>query len=309
MKRKQSVLITGGAGFIGSHLVDAYFKAGYTVTVVDSLLTGNTDNLPAGVTFYKVDVGDYLALEKVFIKEQPDYVNHHAAHVSLTESVLDPSFDAEVNILGSINVFKLATIHSVKKLVFASSGGALYSQGELPFSENSTVLPVSPYGVAKRSAELYLEYFSNQQGLPYTVLRYSNVYGPRQALSKETGVIAIFCQQLLAGDQITIYGDGSNTRDYIYVQDVAHANVLATLSPANTVFNVGTGVQTSVNELYTQLATLAGSAKKPKYATLPYQEQAQTALLSIKIQKELNWQPKYTLMQGLKETYQWYQNN
>ncbi len=253
------VLVTGGAGFIGSHLVDAYLQRGWKVSVVDDLSTGNLENLDPRVTFYEADIRDF-PIDEI----RPDVINHHAAQMDVRRSVADPEFDAQVNILGSIHLLQNAVELGVKRFIFASSGGAIYGEPRFaPQTEEHPTAPLSPYGCAKLAVEQYMNYFREVHGLSTVALRYGNVYGPRQNAKGEAGVIAIFIGRLLRGETATINGDGEQTRDYVYVRDVVEANMAVTESAGRGPFNVGTGIETTVNQIAAMIGVRAehGPAK------------------------------------------------
>ncbi len=244
------ILITGGAGFIGSHITDAAIDAGMEVVIIDNLFTGKKENLNPCAKFYLADIR-HKDIADIFADEKPDVVCHHAAQVSVRNSVEDPCLDAEINVVGSINVIDNCKKFGVKKIVFASSGGAIYGEQEkFPAPEDHPARPDSPYGAAKLSVEHYLYIYKKVFGLKYIALRYSNVYGPRQDPHGEAGVVAIFTGKMLSGQTPFINGDGGQTRDYVYVKDVVQANMLAFQSDAEGPFNVGTGIETDVNRLY-----------------------------------------------------------
>jgi UDP-glucose 4-epimerase len=251
------ILVTGGAGFIGSHIVDAYLQEGHQVVVVDNLSTGKKSNLNQAAVFYPIDICSWKELELVFQKHAFEVVNHHAAQINLRRSMDEPVFDAEVNIIGSLNLFELCRKYGVKKFIFASSGGAIYGiPKQIPVDEKAPTKPLSPYGIAKLSVEQYLEYYFQVWDLERIILRYGNVYGPRQDPQGEAGVISIFCNNILKGDPCIVFGDGSKTRDYVSVHDIASANLLALNSSAN-IYNLGTGLETSVNQLIDLLQKVA----------------------------------------------------
>ncbi|NQV13058.1 MAG: SDR family oxidoreductase [Parcubacteria group bacterium] len=305
------VIVTGGAGFIGSHIVDNLIAKDYQVVVIDNLVTGKKENLNPAAKFYQEDIRKKEAVAKIFAAEKPDLVCHQAAHASVIKSTEDPQYDAEVNILGSLNVLQACLQTKIKKVVFASTGGALYGDtDERPTPETHTTKPISPYGVAKLSIEQYLHYFHQIHKLPYVVLRYANVYGPRQDPHGEAGVVAIFSQKMIADEQPVINGDGKQTRDYVYVKDVVEANAKALESDLdNTTFNIGTGQETSVNELFVELAKAAGKQVEEKHGPAKPGEQKTSALDCQKIKQQLNWQPTVDLAEGLRETINWFQEN
>ena len=250
------ILVTGGAGFIGSHIVDSLLREGHAVAVIDDLSSGSRDNLPAGVPLHVVDIVDPAAVARAFAAEQPDAVCHQAAQMSVSRSVREPLFDAQVNCIGLINVLDSAVRTGCQRFVFASSGGVLYGDVTTPAPETTPANPVSPYGITKWVGERYLAFYAAEHGLSAVALRYSNVYGPRQNPHGEAGVVAIFCKKLLAGEPATINGDGHYVRDYVYGPDVARANVLALAAAASrcgpgtlTSLNIGTGLGTDVVDL------------------------------------------------------------
>jgi UDP-glucose 4-epimerase len=300
------ILFTGGAGFIGSNVVDALVKDGHEVTVLDNLSTGKEENINPEVKFYNVDLLDMESLELVFREFKPDVVNHHAAQIDVRKSVEDPAFDAETNIIGSINLFELSINAGVSRIIFSSTGGALYGELEkLPASEDTSIEPLSPYGVAKYCAENYLNYFKRLYGIERVILRYANVYGPRQDPLGEAGVVAIFTGKILKGEKPVIYGDGTQTRDYIYVEDVVKANVLA-LEGKEGIYNIGTGKETSVNELIEVFSKVLGREIKSEYAPPRKGEVHRISLGADMAKKELGFVPKYSLEEGLKKTIEWY---
>lgn len=301
-----TVLVTGGAGFIGSHVVDAYLEAGFSVAVVDNLATGNRKNLNPRARFYEVDIRDRKALHEVFVRERPQFVNHHAAQINLRFSVDDPLYDASVNILGTLNVLELSREFGVERVIFASTGGALYGEvKELPVSEECTPFPLSPYGVAKYAAECYLRYYEAVWGIPYVALRYGNVYGPRQDPKGEAGVIAIFSERILRGEPCVVFGDGTKTRDYVFVADVARANLLALSAPPGA-YNIGTGKETSVLELLTLFERVAGRKIEVVFAPERKGEISRIALSAEKAREVLSWEPRVSLEEGLARTFLWF---
>lgn len=301
-----TVLVTGGAGFIGSHVVDTYLEAGFSVAVVDNLVTGNRKNLNPQARFYEVDICDRRALREVFARERPQFVNHHAAQINLRHSVDDPLYDASVNILGTLNVLELSREFGVEKVIFASTGGALYGEvEELPVSEERTPTPLSPYGVAKYAAECYLRYYEAVWEIPYVALRYGNVYGPRQDPKGEAGVIAIFSERILRGEPCVVFGDGTKTRDYVFVADVARANLLALSAPPGA-YNIGTGKETSVLELLALFAKVAGREIEVVFAPERKGEISRIALSAEKAKRVLSWEPQTSLEEGLAQTFLWF---
>ncbi len=300
------ILVTGGAGFIGSNVVDALVKDGHEVTVLDNLSTGKEENINPEVKFYNIDLLDLESLELVFREFKPDVVNHHAAQIDVRKSVEDPAFDAETNVIGSVNIFELAVNYGVRRIILSSTGGALYGElTKLPASENSSIEPLSPYGVSKYCVENYLNYFKHLYGLERVILRYSNVYGPRQDPLGEAGVVAIFTGKILKGENPVIYGDGTQTRDYLYVDDVVRANLLAMDGKEGT-YNIGTGIETSVNELLGIFAGLLSKEVNPQYSQARKGEVHRISLDGERARKELGFAPKYSLEEGLKKTIEWY---
>ena len=297
------VLVTGGAGFIGSHVVDSLISAGYEVVVVDDLSTGNLANLNPAATFYQVDIRS-PQLAEVFEKERPAYVDHHAAQMDVRRSIADPLFDAEVNVIGSINLIECCRRYGVKRLIYISTGGAVYGEPEyLPCDEAHPVNPICPYGASKHTVEHYLYMYQQNYGLDYIVLRYPNVYGPRQDPHGEAGVVAIFTGQMLAGGQVVINGDGEQQRDFVYVEDCAQANLMAMTSQnANQIYNLGYGQGTTVNEIFTTLKNITGYQLAATHGAAKVGETRQIYLDATKAQKELGWKPTVDLEEGLQRT-------
>jgi UDP-glucose 4-epimerase len=303
------VLVSGGAGFIGSHIVDALIKDGNDAVVIDNLSTGKKENLNPKARFYKVDIKD-KKVEDIFKKEKPDYVCHQAAHIDLRASVKDPIFDAENNIIGSLNILENCVKYGVKKVVFASTGGAIYGDANIiPTQESYPAYPVSPYGVSKLSVENYLHYYFKIFKLPYAALRYANVYGPRQDSKGEAGVIAIFTEKMLIGGEPLIFGNGRQTRDYIFAGDVARANILALKNKKIGCYNVGTGVETSVNQIFRNLVKLTKADVKEKHVEAAKGEQKRSCLDASKIKKDFGWKVGTNLEDGLKITVEWFKNH
>jgi UDP-glucose 4-epimerase len=301
------ILVTGGAGFIASNIVDAYIAAGHEVAVADNLTTGKKENLNPKAEFFPVDIRD-PRLAEVINEFAPDIINHHAAQIDVRKSVSDPVFNAEVNELGTLNLLNAAVQSKVGKIIFASTGGALYGEvaEKSGAAEAHAMEPISPYAITKRSVEMYLYAYWKLNGLKFTVLRYGNVFGPRQDPLGEAGVIAIFCGKMRQGEAPTIYGDGKQLRDYVYVSDVADANLLALTQGENEFFNVGTGVGTSVNELFAVLKELMGFKKDVVYAPARAGELFRSVLNCGKAKKGLGWTAKVEVKAGLKRTLDWY---
>jgi UDP-glucose 4-epimerase len=305
------VLVTGGAGFIGSHVAEAYLAAGDRVWIVDDLSSGRRENVPAAAGFHEMSVGD-AALDELFRSAGGfDIVNHHAAQVDVRKSVADPRSDAVVNIEGLLNVLECARKHGTRRVVFISSGGVVYGEtSTIPTPETVPKAPESPYGVAKLAAEYYLQYYLRVHGLQYVALRYANVYGPRQDPRGEAGVVAIFCQRLLAGEPLTIFGDGEQTRDYVYVGDVVAANMALTDAGLTLrgmderAYNVGTGLETSVNALAETLMQGQGRRVEVKHAPERKGELKRSCLDAGRLRR-LGWTPKTPLSQGLQQTYRY----
>jgi UDP-glucose 4-epimerase len=297
------VLVTGGAGFIGSHVVDTYIANGYEVVVVDDLSTGRASNLNPAAVFYKMDIRS-LELAEVFEKERPDYVNHHAAQMDVRRSVIDPMFDADVNVRGSINIIECARRYGVKRFVYISTGGAVYGEPEyLPCDEKHPINPICPYGASKHTVEHYLYMYQVNYGLNYTVIRYPNVYGPRQDPHGEAGVVAIFTGLMMNGEQIVINGDGDQTRDFVYVGDCARASLLAlTCENTNGIFNLGFGRGTSVNEIYEALKRITGYQHTAVHGPAKLGETSHIYLDASKAQRVLGWAPSVGLEDGLEKT-------
>ena len=296
------VLLTGGAGFIGSHVAEALLKRGHEVAVVDDFSTGKRENVPEGAILYEADVRTGCA--GIFEEFRPEALSHQAAQMDVRRSVREPDFDASVNVIGTVRLLQNCVEHGVERVVFASTGGAVYGeQLEFPAPEEHPQYPVSPYGVSKLAGERYLHYYAVQYGLPYRALRYANVYGPRQDPRGEAGVVAIFCGNLAVGRPSTINGTGEQTRDYVYVGDVARANVLALEGEAPPgPYNVGTGVETSVNELYELLRDAAGEDLPPEYGPARPGEQSRSSVDPSRAARALGWRPEVGLAEGLKET-------
>lgn len=300
------VLVTGGAGFIGSHVVEAYIAAGHDIIIVDDLSSGKRENLHPQARFVHADIQD-PAVRQLIVREQVEVVNHHAAQMDVRRSVADPLFDARVNLLGLLNVLEGAREAGVKKVIFASSGGAVYGEQDVfPANEEHPTRPISPYGVSKRSGEHYLYYYSAVYGIPYVALRYANVYGPRQDPHGEAGVVAIFTLRLLSGQQPVINGDGKQTRDYVFVKDVARAN-LATLPVAYTgPINIGTSIETDVNQLFGHLRSLINSPLPEMHGPAKLGEQLRSVIAWTRAVEVLGWRPQVSLGEGLRQTVEYF---
>lgn len=296
------VLLTGGAGFIGSHVSDMLINNGHEVIVIDNLSSGKEENLNSKAVLYKEDIRDSV-IKGIMERERPEAVIHHAAQVSVRDSVEDPLYDMDVNIGGTLNLLENSVKNGVKKFIFASTGGAIYGeQSCFPADENHPTKPLSPYGITKLTCEKYLYYYHETYGLNYVSLRYSNVYGPRQDPYGEAGVVAIFSQKMLAGDQPIINGSGEQTRDYVFVEDVARANALTLEGDVIGEFNIGTGIETTVNGLFREIKTLAESEVKSVYRKAKKGEQFRSVLDWSKAKRGLGWNPEVSLKEGLKQT-------
>jgi UDP-glucose 4-epimerase len=300
------VLVTGGAGFIGSHLVDRLILEGHEVVVVDNLATGKRRNINRAARFYKMDIQSWR-LERVFRNERPNVVMHLAAQMDVRKSVDDPMFDAQVNVLGTLNVLQQAVKHGVRKVIFSSSGGAIYGEQETyPAPETHVMKPLSPYGLSKLCGEQYLSYFQRVSGLQAVSLRYANVFGPRQDPEGEAGVVAIFIQKMLNGEQAVINGNGRQTRDFVFVDDVVEANLMMMGQETQGTYNVGTGVETSINDLFRILVQHTGSTCKQMHGPAKKGEQARSVIDSTKLRHEVSWEPKADLSDGLKKTVEYF---
>ncbi len=313
------VLVTGGAGLIGSHVVDQLLARGHKAVVVDDLSTGARANVPAAATFYELDIRNAEGLASVFERERPQAVCHQAAQMSVSRSVREPAFDASINLVGLLNLLECSVAQGVERFVFASSGGVLYGDVDEPAAEDHPADPQSPYGLSKWMGEKYLEFFARQYGLKSVALRYANVYGPRQSPHGEAGVVAIFCQSMLNGRAATIHGDGSCVRDYVFVEDVARANVLALerkLPRPMMAFNIGTGRPTDVNQLAAHLHDLCSQARAKAGAQEPAPAPThgppragdlRSNLVSAAAAAEhLGWSPTVSLEEGLARTVSWF---
>ncbi len=300
------ILVTGGAGFIGSHVSEACILAGHDVVVLDDLSMGTRENVHPRATFVRMDIRDG-AIGKVFSEGRFDAVIHHAAQMDVRTSVDDPGFDASVNILGTINILEHCKATGVRNFLFASTGGAIYGEQDyFPADEGHPVRPVSPYGISKLAVENYLFYYNVEFGVRYVCLRYANVYGPRQNPNGEAGVVAIFTKKLLAGEQPIINGEGRQTRDYVYVDDVVRANMFALRSEQSAIFNVGTGIETDVNHLFAALNRLVGATRKEVYGPAKKGEQERSVLDCSKIGKAFDWKPTVSLEEGLRRTVEFF---
>jgi len=300
-------LVSGGAGFIGSHLADALVSQGEEVLVVDDLSSGLRENVSPKAHFKKIDICDFPRLEKVFQEFRPEVVFHLAAHIDLRESFKNPVHDAQSNILGSLNLLELMRDSGAQKFVFSSTGGAIYGEAsKIPTPETYFAIPASPYGISKLVVEYYLNVWRKLHGINFVALRYSNVYGPRQGGRGEAGVVSIFISKLIKSEQISIFGDGEQTRDFVYVTDVVSANLAAARFGESGVFNVSTGVGTSVNEIFEKLKNLALSDSDLVYGPTVKGEIPRSVLDPRLAKRVLGWNPKVPLDQGLAETLEYF---
>jgi len=292
------ILVSGGAGFIASHVSDRFLELGHQVSIVDNLATGKRENLPPSATFYEVDIRD-AELDAVFAEVKPEVVCHHAAQMDVRRSVADPVYDAQVNVLGSLNVLECCRRHGTRKVIYAGTGGAMFGEADcLPVDESHPVMPISPYGVSKHTVEHYLHTYSVNAGLDYTVLRYPNVYGPRQDPHGEAGVVAIFSLQLLAGTRPTIFGDGTKTRDYCFVVDIVAANELALEVGGGGLYNLGRGIEVSDREVFEMVRSAVGVDVEPEFAPVRPGEVEHIALDASLARRELGWEWKIDLADG-----------
>lgn len=301
-------LVTGGAGFIGSHIVDALIKRKFSVYVIDDLSTGRKEHVNPKAKFYKMDVASAKVVPLVR-RIKPDFIFHTAAHIDVRKSVEDPSHDAKINILGILRLLEATRELKIKKFVFSSTGGAIYgSAKKMPTPENYPAHPHSPYGVAKLASEHYLDCLGKLWNIPVVVLRYANVYGPRQVSlpGVEGAVVSAFIKILLGNKTPTIYGDGKQTRDFVYVDDVVAANLLAMKKSVTGVFNIGSGKETSVNELFKKISKILRSKKKPKHKPTRPGEERRSVLSASRARRDLGWKPEISLEKGLCRTVTWF---
>ena len=296
------VLVTGGAGFIGSHVVDGLLAAGCEVAVIDDLSSGDRDNLSSSARLYELDIRS-PEVRGVFATFRPDVLCHHAAQIDVRRSMADPAADAEINIVASLRLLEHCRELGTERVLFASTGGAMYgAQREFPAPESHPAVPLSPYGVAKRAVEHYLEVYAAEHGMQVTSLRYANVYGPRQNPHGEAGVVAIFCDTLLSGEAPRVFGDGLQTRDFVFVGDVVRANLLSLERGLTGVYNVGTGVETSVAELCATLCAQLAPGVEPSHAPARPGEQVRSSIDPRRFADRAGWRPEVTLAEGLAQT-------
>jgi len=300
------ILVSGGAGFIGSHVADALLIKGHEVHIVDNLSGGFEKNVPEKATFHKMDIRDEQ-IQKLWAEENFSVLYHLAAQMDVRKSVADPKFDADVNVKGFLNLMEAGRKNGLEKTIFSSTGGAIYGEPEYaPQDENHPLKPLSPYGITKRVSELYLFFYEKTHGIDWISLRYGNVYGPRQSPHGEAGVIAIFTECMLQNQQAFINGDGKQTRDYVFVKDVVQANIKALQHDKNDIFNVGTGTETDVETLFQEIQRLTETTIEQKHADAKPGEQKRSVLSTEKIQDELGWQQNYNIKEGLYETVKWF---
>ena len=304
------ILVTGAAGFIASHVADAYVGAGNEVVILDDLSRGAKRNVNSKARFYQCDIRDREAVESIFLAEKPGIVNHHAAQMDVRRGVREPHFDAQVNILGSLNLIESAIANGAHRFIYAATAGAGYGEPkQIPVPENYPINPITPYGISKHTVEHYLFTFQFLYGLQYVVLRYGNVYGPRQSSQGEAGVFAIFSEQMLSGIQPVIYGDGQKVRDYVFVSDVVRANVAALANGTNEIFNIGSGVATKDFEIFEQVRNLLGKTEvQPQYVPRRPGEIDRISLDISKAARFLDWAPQVPLAEGAQRTVRYFQD-
>jgi UDP-glucose 4-epimerase len=298
------ILVTGGAGFIASHVADAYVNTGHSVAIIDDLSRGKPQNLNCKARFYRGDVQDSTFIDSVFAQEKPEVVNHHAAQMDVRRGVREPVFDASVNVLGSLNILQAAIAHGTRHVVYISTAGAAYGEPQqLPVPEDYPINPITPYGISKHTVEHYLFTYSFLYGISYVVLRYGNVYGPRQSSQGEAGVFAIFAEQMLAGIQPVIYGDGTKVRDYVFIEDVVRANLAALERGHGNIFNIADGVETTDNEVFQLVRSLLDKPDvQPRYVPRRPGEIDRIVLDIRKARKLLDWNPQVPLSEGARKT-------
>lgn len=301
------ILVTGGAGFIGSTVVDLLIHEGHDIVIVDNLVTGRYNNLNPAATFYQLDIRS-SNLSQIFEKERPEVVNHHAAQMDVRRSVADPLYDADINVKGSLNVLECARKYDVRQIIYASSGGTVYGEPKyLPCDEEHPIQPICQYGATKYMTELYLYMYRVMYGLDYVVFRYPNVYGPRQDPKGEAGVVAIFTGQMSRNEAVTIHGDGLQERDFVFVEDVAEANRIALSLPSGGyVYNLGTGKPTNVLQIFEGLKQIIHYPKESQFGPARLGETRRIYLDSAKFQSETGWRPKTSLIEGLRKTVEFF---
>jgi len=295
------ILVTGGAGFIASHVAELFIAQGHQVGILDNFSTGKRENIPQDAQFFEADITNREQVARVMSEFKPEVINHHAAHIQVGYSVQNPQFDATSNILGLLNIMEEARLNGVKKVMMASTGGAMYGDQPTPFHEGMKEQPLSPYGVSKRAGELYLHYYYSQYQIPYVVLRYSNVYGPRQNPHGESGIVSIFAEKMLAGEQPIINGPGTNTRDYVHVRDVAQANLLALNHDSIGIFNIGTKTEVTANEVFHLLNDAMGTHFEEIHGPARPGEQVTSSLDYSLATRTLSWKPTISFSEGIQD--------
>ncbi len=304
-----NILLTGGAGFIGSHIADLFISEGHDVIIVDNLSTGSVENIHTKARFIEADIAT-ADFDKILSGLKIDVINHHAAQIDVRTSVADPITDLRANVEGTVRLLEYAVNNSVKKFMFASSGGAVYGeQTKFPADENHPKSPLSPYGISKLTAEKYIKFFSMYHGLPYAILRYANVYGPRQSLKGEAGVVAVFCKKLAVGEKAVINGDGKNTRDLVYAEDVAVANLKAMKSEVLCTVNISTAEETDINTVYEEIKYCFGSDMKAEHGAEIKGEQKRSIIDNSLAFETIGWNPLYNFARGIKKTCDWFKWN
>ncbi|MCK9409489.1 MAG: GDP-mannose 4,6-dehydratase [Bacteroidetes bacterium] len=303
-----NILVTGGAGFIASNVSDAFIAAGHHVIIVDNFSSGKQKNVNSKAKVYTMDIQD-PAVENIFRDEKIEVMCHHAAQMDVRRSVSDPKFDASVNALGFLNLMEFGRNYGLKKVLFSSTGGAIYGEQDyFPADEQHPNRPLSPYGITKLLTEKYLFFYKEIYGIDHVILRYANIYGPRQNPHGEAGVVAIFSQKMLKGEQPIINGDGKQTRDYVFVGDVVQANLLGLNYQGSNIFNIGTGIETNVNQLFHHIKKLTGSNCEERHVPAKVGEQMRSVISSTKITEMLGWKPTVSLEEGLKRTVEFFRN-
>lgn len=302
----EKVLVTGGLGFIGSHIVDALIAQKYQVIVVDNLLTGKREHVNPQANYYEMDIRDAKGMEAVFTSEQPDFIIHQAAQASVPASIKDPALDADINITGTLRLLELAVRGRAKKFVFASSAAVYGEPVSLPIQESHPIKPISFYGISKYAVEHYIRVYHDLYGLPYTIFRYANVYGPRQDPFGEGGVVSIFLDRLTREEPLVIFGDGEQTRDFVYVKDIALANVMAIQQESSDTVHLSTGLPTSVNQLVQLLDSLSDKKVVYRYENERSGDIRHSYMNNDMAAQRLNWKPQYSLQKGLHETLDYY---
>lgn len=305
------ILVTGGAGFVGSHIADTLIEKGHEVLIIDNLSTGQEENVNKNARFIKADINDFETVENIFSKEKPEIVYHLAAQIDVRKSVEDPISDARTNILGSLNLVKLSHKYGIKKFIFSSTGGAIYGDTkDRPTKEDHPEFPLSPYGIAKLATDKFLNFYHEVYGLKFVSLRYANVYGPRQNPHGEAGVVAIFLNKMVKGENPIINGDGTQTRDYVFVGDVVRANLMTLENMEITgIFNVGTSKEISVKELFSEINSHFDGIFEENYSPAKLGEQKTSCLSFEKIKKVMGWSPEVDFKDGIRKTHQWFKEN